>query len=503
MKILLTGANGYIGRRLLPALLEAGHEVTCLVRDRRRFLDAGTPSSTEGDIPRERVHVIEGDLLDSSSLATIPDDLDAAYYLVHSMGSSSQAFPELERRSAANFAAAMKQRDCRRIIYLSGISNADNLSTHLASRHEVESILASESRVPVTVLRAAIIIGSGSASFEIIRDLVEKLPVMIAPKWLRTRCQPIAIRNVIDYLVGVLGNNQTIGRSFDIGGPDILTYQQMLLGYAAERGLKRSIIPVPFLTPRLSSYWLYFVTSTSFPLARSLVDSMKNEVICAETTIRDLIPLELIPYRAAVARAFGKIEQGLIPSSWTDALSSGSMESRFLDHIRVPGHGVLTDRREVEFERDPDEVRRNLWKIGGDNGWYAMDWAWRLRGAIDKVFGGTGLRRGRRHPTELRTGDALDFWRVLVADAKSGRLVLFAEMKLPGEAWLEWQILADPERPAGHLLRQTATFRPSGLAGRLYWYSISPLHTLVFEGMARAIVERRIGEQVDQSGEVS
>lgn len=493
MKILLTGANGYIGRRLLPALLEAGHDVTCLVRDRRRFLagDSGR-SPADDSIPRNRVQVIEGDLLDCASLDAIPSDLDAAYYLVHSMGSGAEAFPELERRAATNFARTMAEKDCRRIVYLGGISNAENLSAHLASRQEVESVLAEESGLPVTVLRAAIIIGSGSASFEIIRDLVEKLPVMIAPKWLRTRCQPIAVRNVIEYLVGVLDCEETAGRTFDIGGPDVLTYQEMLLGYAAERGLKRKIIPVPFLTPRLSSYWLYFVTSTSFPLARSLVDSMKNEVICAETGIRDLIALELIAYREAVARAFGKIEQGLVPSSWIDSLSSGSMESRFLDNVRVPGHGVLRDHRELSFRRDPDEVRQNLWRIGGENGWYAMDWAWRLRGAIDKLFGGTGIRRGRRHPTELRTGDALDFWRVLVADEGSRRLVLFAEMKLPGEAWLEWQILPDPDQDGGHILHQTATFRPNGLGGRLYWYSISPLHNFVFEGMARAIVERPI-----------
>lgn len=497
MKILLTGANGYIGRRLLPSLLEAGHSVTCLVRDKRRFscdeVSATEASASDQESPDRgggSVRVIEGDLLDTSSLDAFPENLDAAYYLVHSMGSGAGSFQELERRSATHFARAVAAKNCRRIIYLGGISNADNLSRHLASRREVESVLASESGLPVTVLRAAIIIGSGSASFEIIRDLVEKLPVMVAPMWLRTRCQPIAIRNVIEYLTGVLECPSTAGESYDIGGPDVLTYREMLLEYAAVRGLRRTIIPVPVLTPRLSSYWLYFVTSTSFSLARSLVDSMKNEVVCADDRIRALIPLDLFPYQTAVERAFGKIEQGLVPSSWHDALSSGKMESRFLDKVRVPSHGVLRDDRKITFQRDPDEVQHNLWRIGGANGWYAMDWAWRLRGAIDKLCGGTGIRRGRRHPSELRTGDALDFWRVIVADETSRRLVLYAEMKLPGEAWLEWQILPDPEQENSHLLRQTATFRPNGLGGRLYWYSISLLHAFVFDGMARAIIER-------------
>ena len=487
MKILLTGANGYIGLRLLPALLQAGHEVVCLVRDRRRFPADSFQTHLESG---GQLHIIEGDLLDRESLQVIPPDIDAAYYLVHSMGSQGADFPRLEEESARNFLAALEPTTASQIVYLGGLINdaPQNLSSHLASRLNVEEVLRSGS-IPVTVLRAAIIVGAGSASFEIMRDLVEKLPVMVAPKWLRTKCQPISIRNVVDYLVGVLDHPDALGRTFDIGGSEVFTYQELLLTYAKVRNLRRFVIPVPLLTPRLSSYWLYFVTSTSFPLARSLVDSLTHDMTCAENAIQDVVDLDLLSFEDSVARAFSVISERKVPSSWIDSLSTGKLNARFLENAEVPRHAVLTDVRTVEFDRDPEEVRLNIWRIGGKRGWYSADWAWQLRGWIDRLVGGTGLRRGRRDPEDLRPGDALDFWRVLIADREQRRLVLFAEMKLPGEAWLEFRI--EPmEEGQKWRLQQTATFRPRGLLGRAYWYTVLPVHHLVFQTMAREIVER-------------
>lgn len=474
MHILLTGANGYVGLRLLPELLEAGHKVTCLVRDRRRF-----PSR---DFENFDISLIEGDLLDPATLR-LPQDIDAAYYLVHSMGSGSGQFPTLESDCARNFATAIEPTGARQIIYLSGIipeENPSKTSAHLQSRAKVETILNSGS-VPLTTLRAPIIVGSGSASFEIIRDLVEKLPIMVAPKWLKTKCQPIAISNVIAYLTGVLGNRDAIGKSFEIGGPDVLTYREMLLGYAKERDLSRLIIPVPVMTPRLSSYWLFFVTSTSFPLARALVDSMKHDVVCQDNSIREVVPQDLLNYSESIKRAFAKIAQNHVPSNWFDALASGRLDSHYLKQIKPPEHGILTDARTFDIADSPEQTKKRIWSIGGKTGWYTYDWAWSLRGWIDRLIGGTGLRRGRGHASNLITGDALDFWRVLVADYDNGRLLLLAEMKLPGEAWLEWEVTAE------NTLKQTATFRPNGLFGRLYWYSVFPFHFLIFQKMGSII----------------
>jgi len=490
MKILLTGANGYIGLRLLPVLLDQGHEVVCLVRDRRRFpeKDFGAQSEHSG-----KLEILEGDLLDRQSLEAIPDDIEIAYYLVHSMGSPRDDFYELEERSARNFVDALRVTGTRQVVYLSGIVNHPKkaLSRHLASRLNVEEILH-EGGVPVTVLRAAMIVGAGSASFEIMRDLVEKLPLMVAPKWLRTPCQPIAVRNVIDYLIKVIDCHEALGETFDIAGPQAYVYQDLLLQYAEVRGLRRWLIPVPFLTPRLSSYWLYFVTSTTFSLARSLVDSLSLDMASHDSRIRGIIDIDLIDYREAVSRAFTMIEQNQVRSSWIDSLSSGRMDVQHLRQIEVPCHGVLTDRRVMTFARDPEEVAENIWRIGGREGWYSMDWAWRLRGWMDRLVGGTGLRRGRRHPVELNSGDALDFWRVLVSDREQRRLVLFAEMKLPGEAWLEFQIEENDAADDGDLWRlvQTATFRPRGIIGRLYWLAVLPFHHFVFTQMASEIISK-------------
>ncbi len=483
MKILLTGSTGYIGRRLLPVLIADGHEVICLVRDKRRF---DWDDFSKADLLR--ISVVEGDLSKDSSLAATPVDFEVAYYLVHSMSSSHEDFTRIESDSAKNFVEFVNRSQAKQIIYLSGIVNDADLSNHLLSRKNVEDILKT-SKVPVTVLRAAIIIGSGSASFEIIRDLVEKLPVMIAPRWLKTRCQPIGIRNVIEYLQRILLNPEAMNQSFDIGGADILTYKEMLLGYAKVRNLRRWIITVPVLSPKLSSLWLYFVTSTSYSLARTLVASMKNEVICNDTRIQKVVPIKILHYHEALQLAFDKISQSNVISSWKDAISQDTLQNNFLNNQKVPEHGVLIDKRIIEFDRKKTEVIENVWHIGGERGWYFGNWMWRIRGVLDKMVGGVGLRRGRRSEIDLKSGDALDFWRVLVADKEAGRLLLYAEMKLPGEAWLEFKI---KENNGLQTLHQTATFQPLGLWGRIYWYLMLPFHGLIFPQMAKNIVNFKI-----------
>lgn len=480
MKILITGANGYIGLRLTLALLEAGHEVVAAVRDPARFpSDNFTSSGT-------RLTVKKADFLDEASVEGLPGGVDAAYYLIHSMGGGGD-FAEREKRCASNFAKAAKAGQWGRIIYLGGLfSNDAELSEHLGSRLKVEEVLRG-SGVPLTVLRASIIVGSGSASFEIIRDLCEKLPAMITPRWVHTRCQPIAIRNVLDYLAGLLATPETMGKTYDIGGPDVMTYRELLEGYAKVRGLRRYFISTPLLTPRLSSGWLFLMTSTSFLLARALVDSMTHETVCKEDSIRRIIPLELLTYRKAVELALARIAQNHVPSSWMDALATGTLDPRLFDAVRVPEHGVYLDSRTFALKAPVLEVVDAIWSIGGVNGWPSMNWAWKLRGMMDKLAGGIGMRRGRRSPTDLRSGDALDFWRVLLADREGGRLILHAEMKLPGEAWLEFAV--EPAPDGQFRLRQTATFRPQGLLGRLYWFVVLPFHSLLFPKMGSLLAE--------------
>ncbi|MGD7652795.1 MAG: SDR family oxidoreductase [Verrucomicrobiales bacterium] len=478
MKTLVTGANGYIGLRLIPALLEAGHHVTALVRDKARFPCAQfAPFTAEG-----RFTLIEGDMLRPESLPELPAKLCAAYYLLHSMAAGGD-FEQREAACATNFTTWINRSRCQRILYLGGLVPDAPLSHHLESRENVNRILRSGT-IPVTTLRASIIVGSGSASFEIIRDLAERLPFMITPKWANTRCQPIAIRNVITYLTGCLDTQITTGRELDIGGPEVLTYRTLLEQYAEVRNLRRIIISVPFLTPRLSAHWLHLVTATTIPLAKSLISSLTNETICRENTITTLIPQNLLTYRQAIEKAFARIAQNRIPSSWIDALSTGRINPAFLNSVRVPEHGVLRDHQTVPLETQPENAIDAVWSLGGTNGWPAMNWAWRIRGWIDRFTGGIGIRRGRRHPTELNPGDALDFWRVLLADQSpdktSARLILFAEMKLPGEAWLDFEITPTE-------LRQTATFRPRGLLGRIYWYSVLPFHLALFPRMAHRL----------------
>lgn len=456
---------------MLPVLLEKKHEVVCCVRDRERFNTKNYQTSN--------LQIIEVDFLNEQSLKNIPYDIDVAYYLIHSMSTQSGDFGNMEEICATNFKNRIEQTNTKQVIYLSGISNNEELSKHLSSRKNVESILSGSS-FALTTLRAGIIVGSGSASFEIIRDLVEKLPFMIAPRWLSTKCQPIAIRNAVEFLIGVIGKTETFNQSFDIGGPDILTYKEMLLRFAKIRGLKRRIVIVPVMTPRISSYWLYFVTATSYSLAKNLVSSMKIEVICKPNSLAKLLGIELIDYDTSIKLAFDKIEQNQVLSSWKDAQTSNLLQKGISNFIEVPTNGCFTDVRKRRL-KDPAAALDKIWRIGGKTGWYYGNWLWQLRGIIDQLVGGVGMRRGRRSDTELQTGDALDFWRVLLARKEEKRLLLYAEMKLPGEAWLEFRI------DNNDILLQTATFRPLGLLGRIYWFAVLPFHGLIFNGMINRI----------------
>lgn len=478
MRVLLTGANGYIGTRLLPFLLDKGHEVIALARH---------PTSVR--IPqkgKERVLLLYGDLLDATSLEDCPKEIDAAYYLVHSMANHYKDFESLDRRAAENLVATLQKTTCRQIIYLTGLMSNQSKSRHMRSRYEVEMILK-HSPIPVTALRSGIIIGSGSASFEIIRDLVEKLPIMIAPKWVTRYCQPIAICDVIDYLIDVLDRKECLGKTFDIGGPDSLTYREILLGYAKARGLHRWIISVPFFSPRLSSYWLIFITSTNFYLARALIESVKNDAVCRDTSITQLLPRQNLSYKESLEKAFDQIKNDAVISTWKDAWTSSGRYSPSLKDLDTMRFGCLTMSFGTLFQKKPEEIFRRVKSLGAHKGWYFMNWAWRLRGLIDRGLGGVGLRRGRRRKKELSPGDVIDFWRVLLVDESKWHLILAAEMKVPGEAWLEFKI----EREAvGYRLIQTAIFRPRGVAGRLYWYACYPLHLILFPGMLRKITKK-------------
>ena len=479
MKVLIAGANGYIGTRLIPILLSKGHTVVCLVRDKRRFHENSDYS--------DKVTLLQGDLLEQKNIDNFPADIDAAYYLVHSM-TQNEDFAKLEAQSAQNFTNELNKTHCRQVIFLSGITNDTGLSKHLLSRRHVEDVLK-ESNAALTVLRASIIIGSGSASFEIIRDLTEKLPLMTVPRWVNTRCQPVAIRDVLTYLENVLLNEKAFDRTFDIGGPDVLTFKELMLGYAKVRKLKRYIVTIPFLSPKISSYWLYFVTSTSYQLAQSLVDSMKNETIMKDHAIDEVAPHKCLTYEEALKLAFMKIEQNSIVSSWKDALNMGYLHSAFMDQIKVPQNGTLEYKVKLPIAGDAQPVVNNIMAIGGNRGWYYWDWIWGLRGFLDKIVGGVGLRRGRTSNVSVSPGDVIDFWRVLLADKVNKRLLLYAEMKLPGEAWLEFKII---ERKDKKILSQIATFRPNGLLGRLYWYSMLPFHLFIFKGMAKQIINYKV-----------
>lgn len=472
MKILVTGATGYIGKRLIPLLVNDDHHVVCAVRDKLR--------ADKGYAEEDLIDVIEVDFLKPETLHNIPEDIDVAFYLIHSMSNSSTDFESLEERCAINFKTQLEKTKVKQVIYLSGITNEENLSKHLQSRKNVEDMLKSDA-YGLTIFKAGIIVGSGSSSFEIIRDLVEKLPFMIAPKWLNTKTQPLAVRDVLTFLHRSADRQDLYNKSFDVFGPEVLTYKQMLLKFAEVRGLKRYILTVPVMTPKLSSYWLYFVTSTSYKLASTLVDSMGIQIIGKSSNINQLLNVQPKSYKEAVALAFEKIEQNSIVSSWKDSMiSSGRLKNNLHKYINVPKFGCFKDYKERPV-KDAKKTIDRIWSIGGTTGWYYGTILWRIRGYIDKLFGGIGLRRGRTSPTELDAGDALDFWRVIFADKTQQKLLLYAEMRLPGEAWLEFKI-------EDGLLKQTATFRPRGLLGRLYWYSVLPFHGFIFKGMINKLV---------------
>ena len=475
--ILITGANGYIGQRLIPVLLEQGHHLFCCVRDKVRF---------EDELKHDRIQTIEVDFLQENIALSFPPNIDVAYFLIHSMSSTGD-FEVKELAAANNFLRLIEPTNCRQVIYLSGIVNEQDLSRHLHSRLAVEKRL-SESKIPLTVLRAGIIVGSGSASFEIIRDLVEKLPVMITPRWLNTQCQPIAVRNVIQFLSGVLLKGKTFNQHYDISGREIVSYKQMLLQFAEVRKLKRWIFTLPVMTPRVSSYWLYFITSTSYPLAVNLVNSMKVNVIAKPNTLAQELGIDLLSYKTAVELAFSKIEQNMVLSSWKDSFSSSNASQDWMNRIEIPTYGCFKDQKWRELGEESERVLENVWSIGGDKGWYYANRLWKVRGFMDRMVGGVGLRRGRTNSNDIQRGDALDFWRVLIADKKNMRLLLFAEMKLPGEAWLEFRIM---RRENKLQLFQTATFRPRGIWGRIYWYTVWPFHYFIFNGMINNLTKAK------------
>ncbi len=475
--ILITGASGYIGGRLVPQLLEKGYRVRCLARDPRKLSGRGWDED-------DRVEIVRGDVLDRDSVRSAMQGCGAAFYLVHSMLAGERAFEDHDRVAAANFAATAEGAGLGRIIYLGGLgSRTEKLSPHLASRHEVGDVLRA-GRVPVTELRAAMIVGSGSASFEMLRSLVSKLPLMICPKWVETRTQPIAVRDVLAYLIGCLENSETAGGTFDIGGPDVLTYHLMMLRFAKLLGYRRWIITVPVLTPRLSAYWVNMMTPINAGLAFALIESLAYETVCEEGRIHELVPIPRTGFDDSCRWALDKVNQNAVETRWTNASLPHRVERASVP-ILAPENCPIRDEQRFEAEVPPLALFDKIRRIGGDVGWYYASFLWRIRGWMDRAIGGVGLRRGRRDPVSVRIGDAIDFWRVV--DVIPGRrLLLHAEMIVPGDAWLEFRV--EPRDEGRSELIQTAYFRPSPFWGRLYWYACFPLHWFVFQGMARNIV---------------
>ena len=470
--ILLTGATGYVGGRLLRALQAAGYPVRCLVR-RPEFLAPRVSPETE---------VVKGDCLDAASLPPACAGVHTAYYLVHSMGSSGD-FTEQDRAAAANFGAAARAAGVQRIIYLGGLGDAEGrLSTHLRSRHETGEALQA-SGVPVIELRASIILGSGSLSFELIRALVERLPAMLCPRWVRTTAQPIAIEDVLAYLLAAVALPRGQDGIFEIGGADRVSYADIMNEYARQRGLRRLMIPVPFLTPRLSSLWLGLTTPVYARVGRKLIEGVENETTVHDNRALQVFPIRPMGLRQAIQRAILNEDQECAATRWSDAISSAGLPPSW-GGMRFGTR--LVDSRAVRVSVPPAAAFAAIQRIGGANGWFYGNWLWRLRGFIDLLFGGVGMRRGRRHPQDLAVGDTVDFWRVEAYEPER-RLRLVAEMKLPGRAWLEFEV--EPEGD-GAMLRQTAVFDPVGLFGLIYWYAVYPLHTRVFAGMLRGAAAR-------------
>ncbi|MEV6211507.1 SDR family oxidoreductase [Kitasatospora sp. NPDC051914] len=496
---LVTGATGYIGGRLVPELLAAGRAVRCLVRDPGRLRDHPW---------RARVETATGDVTRPETLPAAFEGVDTAYYLVHSLG-TGPGFERTDREAARAFGAAAARAGVRRIVYLGGLVPAGvptaELSPHLRSRAEVGRLLRA-SGVPTAELRAAVIIGSGSASFEMLRYLTERLPVMVTPSWVGTRIQPIAVRDVLRYLVAAADLPPEVNRAFDIGGPDVLTYRRMMLRYAAVAGLpRRIVVPVPVLTPRLSSLWVGLVTPVPNSIARPLVESLRHEVVRAEHDIARYVPDPptqsvpglprpvhgLIGFDDAVRLALRRIRDAEVVTRWSSASLPGAPSDPLPTDPDWAGGSLYQDVRERRVGAAPEAVWRIVEGIGGENGWYSFPLAWALRGWADRAVGGVGLRRGRRDPARLRVGDSLDFWRV--EEIEPGRLLrLRAEMRLPGPAWLELSVA--PDGAGGAVYRQRALFHPHGLAGHAYWWSVAPFHAVVFGGMARNITERALAE---------
>ncbi len=474
-KILITGANGFVGKRLIVDLLNQGHQIYALCRIK------GAKIFPED---RPNLHYIWGDLRNPETLKQIPEEIEAAYYLVHSMSDIVANLVKTEMEVVEQFLKGVKHTRIKQVIYLAGIINDEKrLSPHLKSRLLVEEALK-KSGIPYTVLRASIIIGAGSASFEIIRDLCEKLPIMIAPKWVNSLCQPIAIGDVLFYLSNVLLNEKCMNKTFDIGGPEVLSFKEAMLKYAEFRHLKRWILNVPVLTPRLSSYWLVFITSVRYSLSSYLVESMKTNTVVQKDQITQLIPHQCLTYKEALELAFQKISQNEVVSCWMDSWEIRGTTPNIENYIQVPTKGCLRDEKRIVIKDSKRAAIERIWRIGGQNGYYALDWAWHLRGLFDQMMGGVGLNRGRRHPFEIQVGDSIDFWRVILADKEKGHLILYAGMKLPGEAWLQFSIEQENQN---ELLVQTATFRPKGILGRLYWYALIPFHLFIFKKMANAL----------------
>ena len=480
MKVLVTGATGYIGGRLVPRLLEAGFEVRCLTRD---------PAQLSLAPWRDRVEVVRADVLKPETLSDAVDGCDAAYYLIHSMGGSGD-FADADRRGAENFRDAAAAAGLRRIVYLGGLGPSDGrLSPHLASRHEVGRVLQS-GPTPVTILRAAVIIGSGSMSFEMIRHLTEVLPIMGRPRWVRTNCQPIGIRNVLAILIAMIDDPDESHHLYDIGGPDILTYEEMMQRYAETAGLpRRFVVPIPLLGVRFSTAFIGLVTPLPPEMIRPLIESVRYEVVVTNPTPPGFPPEDLLPYRDQVRLALRRVQYEGVETRWSDATHGPAAPMPY--DPTWAGEKMYIDRTEAASDASADDLFWAVTRVGGDVGYYTMNWAWRLRGWLDQLVGGVGLRRGRRHPVSLRLGEALDFFRVVEIDPDHRRLTLEVEMKVPGTGWLGWAVDATA---SGSILIQSARFAPRGLFGRLYWWSMLPFHGFLFGRMARRmarVAERR------------
>jgi uncharacterized protein YbjT (DUF2867 family) len=471
--VLVTGATGYVGGRLVPRLLEHGYRVRVFARDAVRL--AGRDWVNEVDI-------VEGNVLNPSDLPPAMEGMDAAYYLIHNM-TERQGYREQESRAAHNFGQAAQAANLKRIIYLGALGDPESdLAPHLQSRQQTGQVLANYG-VPVTELRAAIIVGSGSISFEMIRYLTERLPLMICPRWVYQKVQPIAIEDVLAYLVGSLTTSASSGRVIEIGGADLLPYAEMMTTYADLRGLKRVLIPVPVLTPGLSSHWVHWITPVAASVTRPLIEGLVNEIIVKDHKAQEIFPgIKPLNYRQAVEAALENVLAGQVETRWCDALYSSQGNRSPVSLISE--EGMLIEQRQIRIKASEQEVFNQYSRLGGDRGWLYLDRAWQIRGVIDRLLGGSGLRRGRRDPNNLRVGDAVDFWRVEEVEAPS-LLRLRAEMILPGRAWLQFESGQTPEGDV--LLLQTAIFAPRGLTGFLYWYSLYPIHSIIFSGLTREI----------------